>query len=119
MANRSKNSEPTIDYQVVRLSVTWDTVLFPFEQWKLGQVLPELGYSVAQDVARQPGLGGRVEVTGQIAAKGRTGLVLNSERRQLVIDAAAPSSAIEELDSIEQALSDRLHFDSKKVAQGY
>lgn len=119
MADLSKSSEPTIDYQVVHLSVVWDTVLFPFDQWKLGQILPELGYSAAPDLVRLPRVGGSVTAMGQIAAKGRTGLILNSEKHQIIIDAADPSSAIEELDNIEEGLSAKLHFDSKKVAQGY
>lgn len=110
-------SSPSTKIDFVRLSlgVRWDAVLFPFEQWKFLDILPEHGYSLddPESNLRSP-FGMQASISGQVAKKGGDiKLSLNSQKPQLVIEGPNPAVLAEEFQQIESVLSAELKFDSE------
>lgn len=114
-----KRDYPVLDITRLSLLVRWSTVVFPVEQWKLLQMLPELGYVPTEAGSQRAGYGTRLEVTGIVGQKGVVTLILDAQKPGLQIESNDPELAIEELNRIENVLFEQLGFGSEKAAKYY
>ncbi|MBI4199433.1 MAG: hypothetical protein HY535_03035 [Chloroflexi bacterium] len=108
-----------VDVQLFRLAVSWNVVLFPFDQWKLVQLLPQNGYIPPPELSGRVPFGARLESTGVVGTKGSTSLVVDTGRRQIALEGSSPEDVLQEFDQIEDLLARELYFDSKKYHDHY
>lgn len=105
-----------VDVLRLHLSVRWDGFLFPFEQRKVLNMLPDQGYVVDEGVTQSPPFS---EVSGVIARKGATSLSMDPSKPALGLENLDAQTLVADFDSIEDALRDGLSFESSERAAFY
>lgn len=121
MTTRKEKGEEkyNIDLPYLQLSVQWNTILLPFEQSKFMSLLPDEGYIVDEQANVPQTFGTYPEVSGLIARKGTASLTMETRKPTLGIKAEDGKSLVEEFDTIEEVLRNRLSFDSTAHASFY
>jgi hypothetical protein len=114
--------EKKIDFQnvIVRFSIRFDYVLFPFDIVELVDQLVKAGYTSM--VPRPPKMLGqnvRLTAKGKIAQKGDVEVEVNDERGVLAATSSTPMSAMQSLDEIIQLVKDKLGVDLSEKAAFY
>jgi hypothetical protein len=116
VANQEKYE---IDFFHLRLSVRWNTVLLPFEQYKFVALLPDEGYVLDERLNEPRPFGTYPEFGGTIARKGTTTLIMDTRSLILGLEAKNGQSLAEDFDVLENALRSELSFDSPEHASFY
>lgn len=111
-----------IDFQnvVVRFSVRFDYVLFPFEIVELVDHLAKAGYApMVPPPPKMLGQNVRLSAKGKIAQKGDIEIEVNDERGVLAATSSIPISAMQSLNEIIGIIRDKLGVDLAEKAIFY
>lgn len=119
MAERRTSRVPAHEIEVLRLVLTvrWNTVLLPFEQPRFVSALPDEGYVLSEEVVRagRP-FGGAIEVSGRIARKGNTTLVMDPDKLTMGLESKSAESLVADFENLEELLRRQVFFDSARSA---
>lgn len=109
-------------YMRVSLTVTYDSVLFPFDAGSLLRSLARQGFLVPESLLKAilaaPHVA-RLEPSGAVARKGEVVIGMNAERKTMSVHASGPQSVLSEMESLESLLKDEFGVDSSSIAQFY
>lgn len=114
----AQQAESPIRYRRVSLSVGYESILFPLDTGELIAALPEQGFILAEAIPTPP-LGARLDISGPVARKGDIILRVNTDRNYIGIDGLDPATVVNELDTLERFLDERLHFGSQDMSRYY
>jgi len=105
---------------ILRYSVRFEYVLFPFDMVELVQYLAKSGYTPTIGLPpRTFGQNLRFAAKGKIAQKGDTEVEINDERGVIATTSSSPTSALQCFNEIIQLIKDKFSVDLTKNAVFY
>ena len=102
-------STSKFQYQSIKLSVRFSTVIFPFDLYEFLVALPDRGYVIPGEV-EAPEVNQRVSAKGIIGKREKTRITVESERGIVGVSATDCQTVIEDFNEVENLISSVLNF---------